>query len=194
MFFDRFVTPATTEWFSFFYFGYFFLLSAYIFPLLFLGRDEKLLTHFTLSMLIVVCIGQTLYMIVPGFGPYAAFPEAFQHPLQGGFWWHIVDTAVRTNGAHKDIFPSLHTALPLVVWLFTFSRRKLYPFRYVWLPLGFIVVNIILATMFLRWHYVIDVVAGATLAVCAHFIARRVAEWEPKRRQALGLAAAWPQF
>jgi membrane-associated phospholipid phosphatase len=118
----------------------------------------------------------------------------FHNPLQGGMWWHIVDTAVRTNGAHKDIFPSLHTALPLVVWLFTFSRRKQAPFRYVWLPLGFIVVNIILATMFLRWHYVIDVVAGASLALCAHFIALRVAEWEPKRRQALGLAPAWPQF
>jgi hypothetical protein len=194
MFFDRFVTPATTEWFAFFYFGYFILLSAFIFPLLFVAKDEKLLTQFTLSMLIVVCVGQTIYMLVPGFGPAAAFPELFQNKLEGGTWWKLVEYTVTNGGAHKDIFPSLHTALPLVVWLFTFHRRRDIPYRYLWLPLGFVVLNIIIATMFLRWHYVIDVIAGALLAIAAHFIARRVAEWEPRRRMAMGLGPTWPQF
>jgi hypothetical protein len=194
MFFDRFVSPTTTEWFAFFYFGYFILLSSYIFPLLFVAKDEKLLTHFTLSMLIVVCVGQTIYMLVPGFGPAVAFPELFHNKLEGGTWWKLVEYTVTNGGAHKDIFPSLHTGLPLVVWLFTFSRRKDIPYRYVWPPLGFVVLNIIIATMFLRWHYVIDVVAGAALAFAAHFIGMRVAEWEPRRREGLGLGPTWPQF
>lgn len=194
MYFDRFVSPATTEWFAFFYFGYFILLSAYIFPLLFFVKDEKMLTQFTLSMLIVVCIGQSIYMLVPGYGPSTAFPEAFQNELSGGRWWNLVLYTVHNGGALKDIFPSLHTGLPLVVWLFTFSRRGRNPFRYVWAPLGFVVLNIIIATMFLRWHYVIDVVVGAALAIAAHVIARKVSEWEPHRRQALGLGPTWPTF
>ncbi len=194
IYFDRFVSPATSEWFAFFYFGYFILLSAFVFPLLFVAKDEKLLTHFTLNVLIVVCVGQTIYLLVPGFGPAVAFPELFQNKLEGGTWWNLVLYTVTNGGAHKDIFPSLHTALPLGVWLFTFSRRKDIPYRYLWPPLGFIVINIIIATMFLRWHYVLDVVAGVLLALAAHFIARRVAEWEPRRRTALGLGPTWPGF
>jgi len=194
MFFDRFVNPSTTEWFAFFYFGYFILLAAYIFPLLFVAKDEKLLTQFTMSILIVVCVGQTIYMLVPGFGPAVAFPELFQNKLEGGMWWKLVLYTVTNGGAHKDIFPSLHTALPLCVWLFTFSRRADIPYRYLWPPLGFVVANIIIATMFLRWHYVIDVVAGVALALAAHFIAHKVANWEPKRRLAMGLGPTWPPF
>src|ERR1041384_7609192 len=41
--FDRFVTPFTTEWFSFFYFGYFLVLAIHVVPVLFLSRHQRLL-------------------------------------------------------------------------------------------------------------------------------------------------------
>lgn len=66
---DQFVTPLTTEWFAFFYFCYFFLLAAHIFPIVFGARDQHLLGEFMLGMLLIVCIGHTGYILVPGFGP-----------------------------------------------------------------------------------------------------------------------------
>ena len=191
---DQFVNPITTEWFAFFYFCYFFLLAAHIFPIVFGSRDELLLGEFMLGMLIVVCIGHTGYILVPGFGPYRAMPEMFKHELPSGFWMDLVWSTVRSGGAMKDIFPSLHTAGPCFIAMFSFRNRDRLPFRYTWPLLTFFAANIIGATMFLRWHYVIDVFAGFSLATVAALLAPQITRWEVARRRLHGLAALVPLF
>lgn len=194
MFFDRFVTPVTTEWFAFFYFSYFFVLALHVLPILFLSKNGRLLTEFALGMLVMFCVGHTFYMLVPGYGPYRAMPEAFAHPLSSGVWWNTTSDLVARSGAHKDIFPSLHTAAPLFILLMSFNRRREIPFKYTWPVVAFFAVNIIIATMFLRWHYVIDVLAGMLLGLIAHLIGAHSAERDPQRRKALGLGPIWPEW
>ncbi len=191
---DRFVTPLTTEWFAFFYFCYFFLLAAHIFPIVFGSRDQMLLGEFMLGMLIIVCLGHTGYILVPGFGPFRAFPELFKHELPSGLWMDLVWSTVRSNGAQKDIFPSLHTAGPCFIAMFSFRNRDRLPFRYTWPLLSFFAANIIGATMFLRWHYVIDVLAGFTLATIAALVSPMITRWELARRRAQGLLPLVPLF
>jgi hypothetical protein len=192
---DQFVSPLTTEWFAFFYYCYFFLLAAHIFPLLLGSRDTPLLGEFTLGMLIVVCVGHTGYMLVPGFGPYRAMPQAFQNTLPHGLWMDLVWATVNTSGAMKDIFPSLHTAGPCFIAMFSFRNRDRLPFRYTWPVITLFATNIIGATMFLRWHYVIDVFAGFALATAAALLAPRITRWELARREHnRGLAPLWPLF
>jgi hypothetical protein len=191
---DQFVTPVTTEWFAFFYFCYFFILAAHIFPIIFGAKDQMLLGEFMLGMLIIVCIGHTGYILVPGFGPYKAMPEMFKHELPSGLWMDLVWSTVRSGGAMKDIFPSLHTAGPCFLAMFSFRNRDRLPFRYTWPLLTFFAANIIGATMFLRWHYVIDVFAGFTLATTAALVAPRVTRWEVARRRAQGLVPLVPPF
>jgi hypothetical protein len=48
--------------------------------------------------------------------------------------------------------------------------------------------------MFLRWHYVIDVVAGLALATIAFVLGVHVSEWELARREEHGLGEGWPRF
>jgi hypothetical protein len=191
---DAFVSGAVTEWFAFFYLSYFVLLACYVLPLLLFSRRTPLVTELGLGMFTVVCVGQLLYLVVPGWGPHVAFAGAFAHPLPDGRWLDAVRDAVAFGGAQKDIFPSLHTAAPMVVALFAFRHRRTPPFRYVWHATWFITLNIVIATMFLRWHYAIDVVAGAALAVAAHVVAVYVTPWEARRREARGLTLAWPPF
>jgi hypothetical protein len=191
---DQFVNPVTTEWFAFFYFCYFFLLAAHIFPIVFGARDQMLLGEFMLGMLIIVCIGHTGYVLVPGFGPFRAMPEMFKHELPSGLWMDLVWSTVRTNGAMKDIFPSLHTAGPCFIAMFSFRNRDKLPFRFTWPLLTFFAANIIGATMFLRWHYVIDVFAGFSLATLAAIVAPRVTRWEVTRRRASNLPLLVPVF
>ena len=191
---DQFVTPQTTEWFAFFYFCYFFLLAAHIFPIVFGARDQMLLGEFMLGMLIIVCIGHTGYILVPGFGPYRAMPEMFKHELPSGLWMDLVWSTVRSNGAMKDIFPSLHTAGPCFIAMFSFRNRDRLPFRFTWPLLTFFAANIIGATMFLRWHYVIDVFAGFGLATLAALLSPWVTRWELTRRAANGLPLLVPTF
>lgn len=194
MWMDQFVTPATTEWFAFFYFCYFFLLAAHVLPIVFGVKNQMLLGEFMLGMLIVVCVGQTGYLLVPGFGPYMAMPEMFQNELPSGLWMDLVWETVRSSGAMKDIFPSLHTAGPCFIAMFSFRNRDYLPFRYTWPMLAFFAANIIGATMFLRWHYVIDVFAGFALATAAALLSPRIVRWELRRRSAGGLAILVPLF
>lgn len=192
LYMDRWVNPITTEWFSFFYFGYFFLLALHVIPMLLLARHRRLMSEFAFGMLIVFCVGHSVYMIVPGFGPYRALADSFQNALPAGLWHDTVMSAVSAGGAQKDIFPSLHTAAPTFITLFSFRNRDRIPFRWSWPLVAFFTVNIIIATMFLRWHYVIDIVAGLLLATLAITLGAYVARWEAARRDALGLTREWP--
>ena len=78
-------------------------------------------------------------------------------------------TVVQVLGAKIDIFPSLHTAFPCFFALHAFRHREVY--RWSWPLLILQAVNISVATVFLRWHYGIDTVAGVALAVVAQQLA-----------------------
>ncbi|WP_394826909.1 phosphatase PAP2 family protein [Pendulispora albinea] len=184
---DKYVTPATTEWFAFFYFSYFAILIAHVIPFLLAVRNEKLLTQFGLGVCVVFCTAHTLYMVVPGYGPYAHLAGQFKNQLSGGLFWGLVREAVEAGGAQKDIFPSLHTAAPTFLAIFSYRHRKHLPFKYSWPVVGFFAGQIIIATMFLRWHYLIDIFAGITLATFANIVAAKVPRWEAERRKRLGV-------
>ncbi|MDB4943439.1 MAG: hypothetical protein JWP97_2973 [Labilithrix sp.] len=194
---DRFVTPQTTEWFAFFYFSYFFLLSVHVLPMMLFSRNRARFAHFSLGLLGVVVLGQLLYMVVPGWGPYHHLAARFEHPLEGGLFWRMVRATVDGAGAQKDIFPSLHTAIPTFFTIFSFMHRRAWPFRVTWPVMAFTTVQIIGATMFLRWHYLIDIVAGLTLATASALISHRIVTWEAAHRRRRGVPPifsrlAWP--
>src|SRR5690606_145792 len=183
---DAWITPATSEWFAFFYFSYFFLLALHVIPMLFFVRHRELMGEVTLGMIGLVCIVHVVYMLVPGFGPVRHL--TFEHALPSGMWHDIVINTVNSGGAQKDIFPSLHTAGPSFCALFSFRHRDKLPFKYSWPIVTFFAVNIIIATMFMRWHWAVDVFAGLGLAYALSLAAPRISAWERRRRDALGLS------
>jgi len=191
--FDRYVTPATTEWFSFFYFGYFFIIAAHVFPMLLTAQPPRILAEFALGFLALFCIGHVLYIVVPGHGPYQHLADRFQHELTGPVWWRAVRSTVDSVeiSARTDIFPSLHTAAPTYLALFSFRHRRLMPFRFTWLPLTVATSQIILSTMYLRWHYAVDVVAGLVLATTVAFVAPYIVRREAAHRLATGKSPVW---
>jgi hypothetical protein len=189
--FDRWITPATTEWFAFFYFLYFLILSVHVLPMVYYQRGTLLLGRFATGILLVFLTAHLVYMIVPGYGPYWYLKGTFSHELQGGLFWRLVRETVDAGGAQKDIFPSLHTAAPTFFAIFSYRHRKLVPFKYTWPVMAFVATQIIIATMFLRWHYLVDIVAGLTLATTAALLGHHVADWERAKRDRLGLQPSW---
>jgi hypothetical protein len=188
---DHFVSPVTTEWFAFFYFLYFLILTIHVLPVLFGQHDLRVLGQFAVGMLLVFTTAHLLYMVVPGWGPYWYLRGTFHHELRGGAFWKLVREAVDAGGAQKDIFPSLHTAAPTFLAIFSFRHRRLVPFRYSWPVITFFATQIIIATMFLRWHYFVDVVAGLILATAAAVMGDRIGSWESAKRERLGRQPAW---
>ncbi len=191
---DRFVSPATTEWFAFFYYGYFFLIAVHVLPLLSATKSSPFLARFSFGFIWLYCVGHALYTFVPAYGPYSFLAHDFRHSLEGSFWWPLVRSAVDSvdGGARTDVFPSLHTAMPTYLSIFSFQQRERLPFRWTWLPLALFTTQIIAATMFLRWHYLVDICAGITLAVSGILMSRFALGWDAAREREGG-PPAWPR-
>lgn len=189
---ERFNQRPIVEWFSFFYFSYFFICLGYAIVSFFIARVNHHTTEYALGTALIYCVGQLGYMAVPGYGPIRYLEHEFAGPVNGGFFWGCVWETVQAGSAMKDIFPSLHTAAPLFFALYALHRAKDEP-RWLWPGRisAFFSFNIIISTVFLRWHYVIDVFAGIALAVGVRWAVPRLVAWEARRRARYGSAGAW---
>jgi membrane-associated phospholipid phosphatase len=112
------------------------------------------------------------YLAVPAIGPrfLPAIVEDQTKPLTGVLLFTPLREALdRAEGITRDCFPSGHTELTLLVLYYAFRLHRK-TFRWL-LPFG---MGIIVSTVYLRYHYIVDVVAGAGLAVAVIVIARPV--------------------
>jgi membrane-associated phospholipid phosphatase len=121
-------------------------------------------------------IGFLGYLFLPALGPHAFLPPGtWSVPLDGDF----IGPAIRSLNANhhgvfpRDAFPSLHTANAVTVLLVA-RRHDRRAFAVYLVPC----LGLIAATVYLRWHYVIDVAAGAALAVAWQPFARRAVAGE----------------
>jgi membrane-associated phospholipid phosphatase len=114
------------------------------------------LARLVFSTLIFGYIG---YLLVPAVGPFAAIPALASAPLEHGPLARLNLDIVKRGGAVFDVFPSLHTAVTLVLLAHDRERAR-WRFR-VMLPIAAVLIP---ATMLLRFHYVVDVLAGVALA------------------------------
>jgi hypothetical protein len=167
------------EWFSFFYLTYFPLLAVVVLPCLFFGRGQSQ-RELMVAIAVVTCGGHVGYTLVPALGPHQL--ALFDEPLRGGFWWTSLERIVAEGSIRMDIFPSLHTAYPVVFALHAFAHRGQHRAggRRA-LALSFVAANIVIATLLLRWHYAVDVVAGLVVAILARQIAVAIATRESVR-------------
>ncbi|MEM9865085.1 MAG: phosphatase PAP2 family protein [Myxococcota bacterium] len=177
---EAFNRRPVVEWIAFFYYSYFYMMAAMLIPTLLFDRGQRL-RELMVGGVLVATLGHTLYTFVPGAGPWKTLE--FTAALDGGFFWGLVQETVSSAGAQLDIFPSLHTAYPTLFSLHAFGNRDRAPFKFLWPVIAFFAANMIVATMFLRWHWAIDVVAGLALAITARTVAVYVARREGKRGQ-----------
>jgi len=101
-----------------------------------------------------------LYLLVPARGPRYLLDGLQTRPLSGLWLYgplrHLLDVM---ESSHYDCFPSGHAEMTLLAW-WTVSRisKPLSAFYLVYTAL------ILLATVYLRYHYTVDLAAGAALA------------------------------
>jgi hypothetical protein len=189
---ERFNTRGVVEYFSFFYLSYFWIAIGMAVITYGFLRPSRATTEFTIGTALVYCVGQIGYVAVPGYGPIHALANQFHAPLDGGFFWGAVSATVSTAGAGKDVFPSLHTAVPL--WFALHGLRRACEDARWRLPaaaLAFFSLNIIASTLVLRWHYGVDILAGVALAAATALAAPALAAWEESFRRTEALPAVW---
>jgi membrane-associated phospholipid phosphatase len=100
------------------------------------------------------------YLVVPARGPRFLLSHLQHIPLRGLWFFQTMQGALdRLESAHYDCFPSGHTELTILAWWST--RRLKNPLF--WLYFAY-TLSIIFATVYLRYHYTIDLLAGALVA------------------------------
>jgi membrane-associated phospholipid phosphatase len=104
-------------------------------------------------------VGLIGYLLVPAVGPGQAFPILFPAPLQGGALAEANAWVVSHGSSVYDVFPSLHIAITAAL-LAHDARKVVWRFRAM-LP---IVVGLAFSTLYLRYHYAVDLFAGGALA------------------------------
>jgi membrane-associated phospholipid phosphatase len=98
------------------------------------------------------------FMLFPVDSPYYRTPR-LGPPFAGHFFFDLVHAVSDRGGARGGAFPSAHVTGSLVLWLVAWRNQ-----RRLALVLAPIVVGIVVATVYGRFHYVLDVAAGAALA------------------------------
>lgn len=121
-----------------------------------------------LALLVICALGLAGYFLVPTVGPYVHQAALFRGRLPGdqlpaGGVVALIDGA---RGVARDCFPSLHVGYVVIAALLLreASRRAFY----LYLPFAALVV---LSTVYLRVHYVIDLVAGLPVGWAAVVLA-----------------------
>ena len=159
-------TPGLTELMS--------LCYLFFFPYLLMGIVMHFLgplwrcKGFVAGLFSLYGIGFLGYTLFPAAGPYLAFGGNFSAPLNGGALTSFNSALVRMGSSGVDVFPSLHVAVSLFILGFDYQHNK----RRFWFCL-IPCIGLWSSTLYLRYHYLIDVLCGALLAVWALWIARR---------------------
>jgi membrane-associated phospholipid phosphatase len=101
------------------------------------------------------------YLCVPARGPRFLLKELQHLPLQGLWLFQGMQSMLDTlESAHYDCFPSGHTELTILAW---WGSRQL---SNRWFAVYFAYTPcIIFATVYLRYHYTVDLLAGVATAV-----------------------------
>lgn len=174
LFMEKFPWVALSELFYISYFSYYVMIGGVGIALFIRSRRQFFHYVSVVSFLFYVCY--VIYIILPVIGSRAFFhqvdgyalpPETQQlavtdtYPasVQSGVFFHIMKWVYRVFEAPGAALPSSHVAVALCTVYFSF--RYLRPIRYAHLALACL---LCLSTVYCRYHYVVDVLAGLLTA------------------------------
>lgn len=156
---ERFVTPF---WATFFYVAY----STYYFLPIVLGgflwhASAESARRFIFTLTVAFYVSYAGYFTIPAFGPRTAQAELYTVPLATTSVARAIERTINELEHTKlDVFPSGHTMITVVVLIVAWRRAR----NVFWWLLP-VAVLLIFSTVYCRYHYVVDVIAGILLAL-----------------------------
>lgn len=179
---ERYVTPL---WATFFYVAY----STYYFLPIVLGgflwrASPESARRFIFTLTVAFYVSYAGYFTIPAFGPRTAQAELYSVPLATTSVARAIDRTINELEHTKlDVFPSGHTMITVVVLIVAWRRAR----KVFWwlLPFG---AALIVSTVYCRYHYVIDVIAGIVLAFATTPLGERLYDSLLRRSGEPGIA------
>ena len=119
---------------------------------------------FMAVVIVTLYAGFIGYVLVPAVGPVYFLADRYDSPplLSGLVFYHAAEALMNDwRSINLDCFPSLHTAVSSLTSLWAWRTRRLHPLgrltAAIYLPLNS---TLWFATVYLRYHWVIDLIAG----------------------------------
>jgi len=172
---EAYITPARTEFFNFFY-ANFFLVAPSIPCILWLSGRRADARTVLLGIIVCFYTGYVLYVIFPAAPPrlYYASLGLFKVTLRGGpitnFQEYLI--GMMPNHAERAAFPSLHAAVSTLSLYYAWRYcRWFFPILLVF------VIGLLASTVYLRHHWVVDLLAGMCLVPWTLWAAPRFERW-----------------
>ncbi len=156
---ERLVSPLLTALLQFAYISYYFIPLSLGLVLIARGRFGAF-EEVLFGILLCFYLSYVGYLLVPAIGPRFTLSHLQTGDLQVSlFIANIQETLNALEKNKTDVFPSGHTAVSLMCLYYAWKEREKLLFA------GFlpVVTGLIFATVYLRYHYVIDVVGGIAL-------------------------------
>jgi membrane-associated phospholipid phosphatase len=168
--------PFLTDILQAAYSMYYFVPTAYGAVLLFNNQREE----FNKSLfMIMFCfyLSYLGYILFPALGPRFYLNDFQSTGLQGLFLTEPLQNYLnRLEGIKRDAFPSGHTGITVLVLYLSYKYKR----GYFWMTLP-IVSALIFATVYCRYHYVVDVIAGFGLTIITIAFGEWYYRWREKR-------------
>lgn len=179
---EQFITPGLTD---FMYFSYSsFLIYILLFCMyLYLKKKNIAFRETLVSVILTFYIGYVGYVFFPAVGPKFTMANLFETSLSGNYITDRLSFIMNyeiSEYTRRDCFPSLHNGIILLILLFAFKHEKIY--GYLFLPFA---LALFLSTLYLRYHYFIDMIAGFLLAVTMFYLGPKLNNWWVKKSVAL---------
>jgi membrane-associated phospholipid phosphatase len=156
---ERLISPTLSALLQFAYISYYFIPLMLGSVLIARGRFREF-EEVLFGILLCFYLSYVGYLLVPAIGPRFTLNHLQTGDLQ--FSPFIKSIQETLNGFEKnktDAFPSGHTAVSLMSLYYAWKEREKKLFA-VFIP---VVTGLIISTVYLRYHYVIDVIAGIAL-------------------------------
>ncbi|MBI2835613.1 MAG: phosphatase PAP2 family protein [Acidobacteria bacterium] len=172
---ERYITPARTEFFSLLYANFYLVAPSVVIVLWSMGRRRQS-REALLGVIVCFYTGYLLYVIFPAAPPrlYLASLGMFKVTLRGGPIAGFQESLLEMMPYHasRAAFPSLHSAVSFVSLYYAWRYcRWFFP-----ILLTF-VLGLLVSTVYLRHHYVVDLFAGVFLLPWTIWVTPRFEAW-----------------
>ncbi len=151
---QKFICFGTSEYLMFSYCFYYFLLVVLGVGLFFKSKIKEF-DDLLFTSAVTYYISYLGFILFPVEGPRFALVGNYQVEINGGFFTSLAQRLIDVAGIQGGAMPSSHVAVALVVLVY--ARRHHRILYYVLFPL---IVSLFIATVYGRFHYISDVVAG----------------------------------
>ena len=149
------------EVFSFCYMAYYFMIPVFVL-VLFVKKHHGTIKSFFTAVCLTFFLSYVLFFLYPIEGPRWHFAAQYVNEIESPLFRELVEVIIDKGAVRGGCMPSSHFGVALVIMMYCFRY-----YRKAGWPLLPINVGLAIGTVWGRFHYVSDVVAGGLLGLAS---------------------------